>query len=147
MLYFWNREKLARRNKEKGEAFLAENQKQEGVIMLPSGLQYKIIKEGTGETPKPNDTVVAHYRGTLIKRRRLFKQKEFDSSYRNRGPATLQVNRVIAGWTEALQLMQVGAKWQLFVPPHLAYGVRGAGRRIGPNTTLIFEVELIAIEK
>ena len=137
MKFFGNK---AEANRQKGEAFLVENQKKEGVITLPSGLQYKVIEEGTGESPKPNDTVVTHYRGTLID------GKEFDSSYRRGEPASFPVNRVIAGWTEALQLMKVGAKWQLFIPPELAYGERGAGRAIGPNAALIFEIELVEIQ-
>jgi FKBP-type peptidyl-prolyl cis-trans isomerase FklB len=131
---------LAEKNKNDGEAFLAENAKKQGVITLPSGLQYKIIKPGTGRKPKPTDEVTTHYRGTLID------GTEFDSSYRRGEPTSFPVNGVIAGWTEALQLMPVGAKWQLFIPPHLAYGERGAGGQIGPNATLIFEVELIAIK-
>lgn len=121
------------------EAFLAENKTKEGVVTLPSGLQYKVLRAGTGKSPKATDTVVTHYRGTLID------GKEFDSSYRRGQPASFPVNRVIAGWTEALQLMQCGAKWQLFVPARLAYGDRGAGPDIGPGATLIFEVELIEI--
>ena len=118
---------VAKKNKTEGESFLAENKKKEGVITLPSGLQYKIVKEGTGETPKLEDTVTVNYRGTLID------GTEFDSSYRRGQPATFSVKGVIAGWTEALQLMKVGSKWQLFVPSNLAYGERGAGRDIGPN--------------
>jgi len=129
------------KNKKEGEAFLAENQKKEGVKTLPSGLQYKIIQAGTGKSPKLTDEVTAHYRGTLID------GTEFDSSYRRGKPETLPVKGVIPGWTEALQLMQVGAKWQLFVPSSLAYGERGAGRDIGPNATLIFEIELISIQE
>ena len=130
----------AKENQEQGETFLAENEKKEGVVALPSGLQYKVVDEGTGETPAATDTVVTHYRGTLID------GKEFDSSHRRGEPASFPVNRVIAGWTEALQLMQVGAKWELFIPPDLAYGERGAGREIGPHSTLIFEIELIGIQ-
>ena len=133
--------KLGEKNKKEGEGFLAENKKKEGVKTLPSGLQYKVIKAGTGKKPKLTDTVTTHYRGTLID------GTEFDSSYRRGQPATFPVNGVIPGWTEALQLMQEGAKWQLFVPPNLAYGERGAGRQIGPNATLIFEVELISIQE
>ena len=132
---------LGEKNKKEGEAFLAENKKKEGVITLPSGLQYKVIKEGTGETPKLTDTVTTNYRGTLID------GTEFDSSYRREQPATFPVKGVIAGWTEALQLMKVGSKWQLFTPSNLAYGERGAGRDIGPNATLIFEVELLSIKE
>jgi len=133
--------KLGEKNKKEGEGFLAENKKKEGVKTLPSGLQYKVIKAGTGKKPKLTDTVTTHYRGTLID------GTEFDSSYRRGQPATFPINGVIPGWTEALQLMQEGAKWQLFVPPNLAYGERGAGRQIGPNATLIFEVELISIQE
>ena len=131
---------LAEKNKKEGEAFLAENGKKEGVVTLPSGLQYKVIKSGTGKTPKPGDTVETHYRGTLID------GTEFDSSYTRGQTATFPVNGVIPGWTEALQKMKEGDKWQLFVPSNLAYGERGAGRDIGPNATLIFEVELIAVK-
>jgi len=133
--------KLGEKNKKEGEAFLAENKKKEGVKTLPSGLQYKVIKEGTGKKPKIPDTVTTHYRGTLID------GIEFDSSYRRGKPASFPVNGVIPGWTEALQLMGEGAKWQLFIPPNLAYGERGAGRDIGPDATLIFEIELISIQE
>jgi len=133
--------KLGEKNKKEGEVFLAENKKKEGVKTLPSGLQYKVIKAGTGKKPKLTDTVTTNYRGTLID------GTEFDSSYRRGQPASFPVNGVIPGWTEALQLMEEGAKWQLFVPPNLAYGDRGAGRQIGPNATLIFEVELISIQQ
>ena len=129
------------KNKKEGEAFLAENQKKEGVKTLPSGLEYKVIQAGTGKSPKLSDEVTVHYRGTLID------GTEFDSSYRRGKPENLPVNGVIPGWTEALQLMQVGAKWQLFIPPSLAYGERGAGRDIGPNATLIFEIELISVQE
>ena len=127
-------------NKKAGEAFLAANKTKEGVVTLPSGLQYKILKEGTGAKPNIADSVVCNYRGTLID------GKEFDSSYKRGQPATFPVGQVIKGWTEALQLMPVGSKWQLFVPADLAYGDRGAGPDIGPGTTLIFEVELISIK-
>ncbi len=129
------------KNKKEGEVFLAENKKKEGVKTLPSGLQYKVIKPGTGKKPAATDTVTTHYRGTLIN------GTEFDSSYKRGKPATFPVNGVIPGWTEALQLMEEGAKWQLFLPPNLAYGERGAGQVIGPNATLIFEVELISIQE
>jgi FKBP-type peptidyl-prolyl cis-trans isomerase FklB len=132
---------LAEKNRTEGESFLAENKKKEGVITLPSGLQYKIVKEGTGETPKLEDTVTVNYRGTLID------GTEFDSSYRRGQPATFSVKGVIAGWTEALQLMKVGSKWQLFVPSNLAYGERGAGRDIEPNASLIFDIELLSIKE
>jgi len=133
--------RMGEKNKKEGEAFLAENKNKEGVITLPSGLQYKILKKGSGKKPKLTDTVTTHYRGTLID------GTEFDSSYRRNQPVSFPVNGVIAGWTEALQLMEEGAKWQLFIPPHLAYGERGTGPRIGPNATLIFEVELISIQE
>jgi FKBP-type peptidyl-prolyl cis-trans isomerase FklB len=131
---------LSEKNKQQGEAFLAENKKKDAVITLPSGLQYKVIKKGTGKTPKATDTVTVNYMGSLIN------GTEFDSSYRRGQPASFKVNGVISGWTEALQLMQEGAKWQLFIPSDLAYGERGAGRDIGPYSALIFEVELISIE-
>lgn len=127
-------------NKKEGEAFLAANKGKEGVITLPSGLQYKVLKEGTGPKPAATDTVLCNYRGTLIN------GKEFDSSYKRGEPAKFPVNGVIKGWTEALQLMPVGSKWQLFIPAELAYGERGAGADIAPNSTLIFEVELLSIE-
>lgn len=122
-----------------GEAFLAENKSKEGVVTLPSGMQYKILTAGTGPKPTASDTVTCNYRGTLIN------GKEFDSSYKRGQPASFPVSGVIKGWTEALQLMTVGSKWQLFIPPDLAYGDRGAGGDIGPGETLIFEVELISI--
>lgn len=131
--------KLGEKNEKEGEAFLAENKKKEGVITLPSGLQYKVIKEGTGETPTLNDTVTIQYRGTLID------GTEFDSSHGQ--PATFRVNGVIPGLSEALQLMKTGSKWQLFIPSKLAYGNREVGRDIGPNTTLVFEVELLSFTK
>ena len=131
---------LGEKNKKEGEAFLAENKKKEGVITLPSGLQYKVIKPGTGKKPKATDTVKTHYRGTSIG------GTEFDSSLRRGEPATFPVKGVIPGWTEALQLMEEGAKWQLFIPSNLAYGERGAGATIGPHATLLFEVELISIQ-
>jgi FKBP-type peptidyl-prolyl cis-trans isomerase FklB len=132
--------KLAEENKKAGDAFLAENKKKAGVVTLPSGLQYKVIKDGAGKSPKPSDTVTVNYRGTLLD------GSEFDSSYKRGEPATFQVNGVIAGWTEALQKMKPGAKWQLFIPSNLAYGERGAGGMIGPNATLTFEVELISVK-
>jgi len=133
--------KLGENNKKEGEAFLAENKKKDGVKTLPSGLQYKVVKAGTGKKPKLTDTVTTQYRGTLID------GTEFDSSYRRGQPVSFQVTGVIPGWTEALQLMEEGAKWQLFIPPNLAYGERGAGRDIGPNATLIFEIELVSIQE
>jgi FKBP-type peptidyl-prolyl cis-trans isomerase FklB len=131
--------KAGEENKLEGETFLAENAKKEGVITLPSGLQYKILKQGDGKKPKLTDQVTTNYRGTLID------GTEFDSSYKRGEPTSFPVNGVIAGWTEALQLMPVGSKWQLFIPSNLAYGERGAGGSIGPNATLIFEIELLSI--
>jgi FKBP-type peptidyl-prolyl cis-trans isomerase FklB len=127
-------------NKKEGDEFLSANKTKAGVTTLPSGLQYKILQEGTGPKPAASDTVVCNYRGTLIK------GTEFDSSYKRGQPATFAVSGVIKGWTEALQLMPVGSKWQLFVPADLAYGDRGAGADIGPGATLIFEVELLSIQ-
>jgi FKBP-type peptidyl-prolyl cis-trans isomerase len=127
-------------NSKEGTAFLAANKGKEGVVTLPSGLQYKILKAGTGPKPTASDTVVCNYSGTLIS------GKEFDSSYKRGQPATFPVSGVIKGWTEALQLMPVGSKWQLFIPSDLAYGERGAGGDIGPDSTLIFEVELLSIQ-
>ncbi len=127
-------------NKKEGVEFLAANKSKEGVVILPSGLQYKILTEGTGPKPTASDTVVCNYRGTLIS------GAEFDSSYKRGQPASFPVNGVIKGWTEALQLMPVGSKWQLFVPAELGYGDRGAGADIGPGATLIFEVELLSIQ-
>jgi FKBP-type peptidyl-prolyl cis-trans isomerase len=127
-------------NKKEGEAFLAANKAKEGVVALPSGLQYKILKEGTGPKPTASDSVVCNYRGTLIN------GTEFDSSYKRGQPATFPVGGVIKGWTEALQLMPVGSKWQLWIPSDLAYGERGPSPEIGPNAMLTFEVELLSIE-
>lgn len=132
---------LGEKNKKEGETFLAENKKKEGIKTTASGLQYKIIKAGNGAKPKATDTVTVNYRGTLVD------GTEFDSSYKRGEPATFPVNGVIPGWVEALQLMPVGSKWQLFLPFNLAYGEHGSGREIGPNAALIFEVELIAINK
>jgi len=134
-------EALAAKNKAAGEAFLAENAKKEGVKVTKSGLQYKIIEEGEGPSPGPSDMATVNYRGTLID------GTQFDSSYDRGQPATFPVGGVIAGWTEALQLMKPGAKWQLFIPSDLAYGERGAGKDIGPNSTLVFDVELLSVEK
>jgi FKBP-type peptidyl-prolyl cis-trans isomerase len=134
-------EEVAKKNKNEGEAFMTANKKKEGVKALASGLQYRVIKSGTGKKPKINDSVTTHYRGTLVD------GTEFDSSYKRGQPVTFLVSGVIAGWTEALQLMEEGAKWQLFVPPNLAYGERGAGGVIGPNATLIFEIELISVQE
>jgi FKBP-type peptidyl-prolyl cis-trans isomerase FklB len=130
---------LMEKYKKQGEDFLAENKKKEGVKTLPSGLQYKVIKAGTDKKPKADDTVTVNYRGTLID------GTEFDSSYKRGQPATFRVSGVIPGWSEALQLMGEGAKWQLFIPSNLAYGERGMGGIIGPNATLVFEVELVSI--
>ncbi len=128
-------------NKKEGETFLAANKAKEGVVTLPSGLQYKVITQGTGSKPGPTDTVVCNYRGTLIN------GTEFDSSYKRGEPLSFQLNRVIRGWGEALQLMPVGSKWQLFIPSDLAYGEQGTpDGSIGPNATLIFEVELLSIQ-
>jgi len=130
----------ADKNKTEGDAFLAANKTKEGVVTLPSGLQYKILKAGTGPKPTATDTVVCNYRGTLIN------GTEFDSSDKHGQAATFGVGQVIKGWTEALQLMPVGSKWQLFIPSSLAYQERGAGADIGPNATLIFDVELLSIQ-
>ena len=134
-------QQLGEANKKEGEAFLAANKSKDGVVTLPSGLQYKILQAGTGPKPTASDTVVCNYRGTLIN------GTEFDSSSKHGGPATFPVSGVIKGWTEAVQLMPVGSKWQLFIPGELAYGERGAGGDIGPNATLIFEVELLSIQE
>ena len=125
--------------KAEGERFLAENAKKPGVVTLPSGLQYKVLQEGTGAAPTRRSTVTTHYRGTLID------GTEFDSSYSRGQPASFGVTQVIAGWTEALQLMKVGAKWELYLPSTLAYGPRGAGGDIGPNEALVFLIELLAV--
>jgi FKBP-type peptidyl-prolyl cis-trans isomerase FklB len=128
------------KNKAEGDAFLAANKAKPGVVTLPSGLQYKILTAGTGKKPTAADTVVCQYRGTTLD------GKEFDSSYKSGQPATFPLGKVIKGWTEVLQLMPVGSKWQVFIPPNLAYAERGAGTDIGPNATLIFELELVAIK-
>ncbi|MBV1872475.1 MAG: FKBP-type peptidyl-prolyl cis-trans isomerase [Gammaproteobacteria bacterium] len=127
-------------NKAASVKFLTENKKQKGVMTLASGMQYTVLADGTGKTPTASDTVTVHYRGTLAN------GEEFDSSYRRKEPATFPVSGVIKGWTEALQLMKEGGKWQLFIPPELAYGEQGAGASIGPNEVLIFEVELIEVK-
>src|SRR5438874_48785 len=131
---------LGQKNAAEGEKFLAENKNKPDVKTTASGLQYKVLKEGSGAMPKATDTVVVNYRGTLLD------GTEFDSSYKRGEPATFPVNRVIKGWTEALQLMKPGSKYQLFIPASLAYGERGAGGDIGPNATLIFEVELMNVK-
>ncbi len=130
----------AEKNLAAGTTFLTENGKKDGVRTLPSRLQYKVLAEGSGKMPKESDTVTIHYRGTFIDGR------EFDSSIARGQPASFQVNRVIPGWTEALQLMKEGSRWQLFIPPGLAYGERGAPPRIPPQSTLVFEVELISVK-
>ena len=127
-------------SKKEGMEFLAANKDKEGIVTLPSGLEYKILTEGTGPKPVATDSVVCNYRGTLIN------GTEFDSSYKRGQPATFPVNGVIKGWTEALQLMPVGSKWQLFIPSDLAYGERGPSPEIGSNSTLVFEVELLSIQ-
>ena len=134
------KEEVAAKAREEGKAFLAANRTKEGVTTLPSGLQFKVLREGSGPSPQATDEVKVHYRGTLVN------GTEFDSSYSRGEPATVRMNGVIKGWTEALRLMKTGAKWQLFVPAELAYRERKYGR-IPPNSTLIFEVELLGIEK
>lgn len=138
--YLARNKATAEKNKKEGEAFLAENMKKAGVVTTASGLQYQVITEGKGPKPGPKAAVKVHYRGTLLD------GKEFDSSYKRGAPVSLKINEVIPGWTEALPLMQVGGKYKLFVPPALAYGEREVGQDIGPNSTLIFEVELLGIE-
>ena len=132
---------LSEKNREDGQAFLAANKNKEGIMTTDSGLQYKVLAKGDGPKPKQDDRVSVHYSGTLLD------GTEFDSSYKREKPATFQVNGVIRGWTEALQLMNVGSKYRLFIPADLAYGQRGAGRKIGPNSMLIFDVELLNIEE
>ena len=129
----------AEKNLAEGKAFLEENKRKEGVKTLPSGLQYKVMADGFGKKPKASDSVTVNYKGTLIN------GSEFDSSYKRGSPATFQLDKVLKGWTEALQLMKEGSKWQLFIPPQLGYGERGGGP-IPPNSTLIFEVELISVK-
>ncbi len=135
------RKELAEKNRKEGEAFLAENKKKKGVVTTESGLQYMVLHEGEGPKPKATDRVKVHYRGTLID------GTEFDSSYTRGKPATFALKGVVAGWTEALQLMKVGSKYRLFIPSELAYGKRGRGPKIGPDAVLIFELELLEIEK
>jgi FKBP-type peptidyl-prolyl cis-trans isomerase FklB len=130
---------ISAKNKKAGEAFFAQNIKKEGVVTLPSGLQYKILEKGDGKRPSLEDKVLCNYRGTLLD------GKEFDSSYKRNQPATVPVKGLIKGWSEALQLMPVGSKWQLFIPPQLGYGERVVGG-IGPNSMLLFEVELVSIQ-
>jgi FKBP-type peptidyl-prolyl cis-trans isomerase FklB len=130
----------AEKNLAESKAFLEENKKKEGVKILPSGLEYKVLTEGSGKMPKAEDTVTVHYKGALID------GTEFDSSFKRGQPATFKVNGVIKGWSEALQLMKEGSKWQLFIPPELGYGERAMGTQIPPNSALIFEVELIAVK-
>lgn len=127
-------------NKAEGEAFLAANKDKEGVTELPSGLQYKVMTEGSGKKPTASDSVIVHYRGTLLD------GTEFDSSYKRGQPATLSLGQVIKAWQEALPLMQEGSKWEIYVPSELAYGERGAGGAIGPHSALIFEIELQGVE-
>ena len=131
----------AEKNRSESEAFLSGNKTKDGVLALESGLQYKVLKTGDGRIPTVNDTVVVHYRGKLLD------GTEFASSHTNNQPSTLQVNKVIPGWREALQLMPVGSTWQLFVPPALGYGERGAGNVIGPGAALVFEVELLGVKE
>lgn len=135
------KKEIAVKNKVEEEKFLAENSKREGVVTTASGLQYKVIREGEGSKPTPEDTVKVHYKGTFINGR------EFDSSYRRGEPITFQLKNMIPGWIEALQLMNEGSKWQIFIPSALAYGEQGAGDIIEPNSLLIFEVELLKVEK
>jgi FKBP-type peptidyl-prolyl cis-trans isomerase FklB len=134
------RDEIARKRLDEGEAFLAGNGKKEGVVTLPGGMQYQVIAEGTGRSPSGNDNVTVHYRGTLID------GTEIDSSYRRGSPSTFRLDRVIPGWTQALTRMKEGDKWILFVPANLGYGQRGAGPRIPPNSALIFEVELVSVQ-
>ena len=133
--------KIVEKNKKDGEAFLAKNKGEKGVKTTASGLQYKVITAGKGKQPTADDTVTVNYRGTLVD------GTEFDSSYKRNQPATFPVKGVIAGWTEALQLMKEGSKWMLYLPSAIAYGEHGAGSLIGPNSTLVFEVELLSINK
>ena len=134
------RKQVGEKNRQEGEKFLAANKAKPGVATLPSGLQYKVTAEGSGSSPGPNDSVTVNYRGTLLS------GTEFDSSYKKGQPATFAVNQVIKGWTEALQKMKPGAKWQLFIPANLAYGEGGFGASIGSNATLIFDIELLSIK-
>jgi FKBP-type peptidyl-prolyl cis-trans isomerase FklB len=135
--------KMSEENKKKGEAFLLQNKQKEGVVTLTSGLQYKVLQKGSGSGVHPTllDVVKIHYRGTFIDGR------VFDSSYQRGQPVSFPLNRVIAGWSEVVQLMQVGDKWEVYIPPYLAYGENGFGPEIGPNTTLLFEIELLGINE
>jgi len=135
------RQAQGQENKAKEEAFLKENAQKPEMQVTASGLQYKVLREGTGPRPLESDTVKVHYRGTLLD------GSEFDSSYKRNEPAVFPLKGVIKGWTEALQLMKVGSKYQIFLPSRLAYGEQGAGQAIAPNATLVFEVELLGIEK
>lgn len=135
------RKKAAEENKKAGEAFLAENKKKEGVVTLPSGIQYKILQKGEGKKPTAADLVEVQYRGTLVN------GTEFDSSFRTGKPASFPLGGVIPGWQQALKLMPAGSKWQIFIPSQHAYGERGMGPQIGPNATLIFEVELLSVKE
>ena len=134
-------QKKAMQNKSKGEEFLKENKSKEGVVSLPSGLQYKVLEKGAGAKPSKDDTVTVEYTGTLID------GKVFDSTQKTGKPATFKVSQVIPGWTEALQLMPAGSTWEIFVPANLAYGERSVGGPIGPNETLIFKIHLISVDK
>ena len=134
-----DRNARASKAKQAGEAFLASNKQKDGVIALESGLQYKVIRSGAGKQPAATDSITAHYHGTLLN------GMVFDSSYDRNQPATFNVNQVIKGWQEILQLMHEGDKWQVFIPSELAYGEKGAGNDIGPNETLIFDIELISV--
>ncbi len=125
---------------EKGQQFLQENAKKEGVKSTPSGLQYVVLTEGQGKSPKATDTVLVHYKGTLLD------GTEFDSSYKRNAPISFPLNQVIPGWTEGVQLMKEGGKYRFFIPSNLAYGSRGAGGAIGPDETLIFDVELLKVQ-
>ena len=140
--YFQNRQRrVAEENKKAGEQFLTENKAKTGVTTTASGLQYQVLQEGTGARPGPNDRVTVHYTGTTLK------GEKFDSSYDRGTPATFPVGGVIPGWTEAMQLMKAGSKYKLFIPAELAYGENGSGPAIGPNSVLVFDVELISVEK
>lgn len=139
-MLFKRKKEQAEKNLKEGKEYMEEYGKRETVVQLPSGLQYEIIKDGKGEKPGPRSTVKCHYHGTTIT------GKVFDSSVKRGTPASFPLNKVIAGWTEALQLMSVGSKWRLIIPPHLAYGDQQISKEIGPNSTLIFEVELLEIK-